>query len=127
MIRSRICGACWLVLAFGCGDAPGPEERLIGGAGGAGAGGGGAPPTQGGAGGSPSLGGSGGFFPIGDDAGVGGRPQEYVEQNLIEFRIEPADALLAVALGHAEQLEYRAFGRYAADPDNEVELTERTV
>jgi hypothetical protein len=62
-----------------------------------------------------------------EDAGVGGSDQEYVEQNLIELRVEPSDALLNVALGQTEQLEYRAFGRFAADPGTEVELTDRTV
>lgn len=63
-------------------------------------------------------------FPI-DSGSAGGAPA--VEQNLIALRIEPVDATLVVARGETATLEYRAYGRFANDPDTEVDLTERTV
>jgi hypothetical protein len=111
-----------------CGGDPGEDPALIGGGSGGDAG---AAGTGGGAGGNggtaPIGGGAGGTFPIEGGAGGSGGSVSYVEQNLIEFRVEPADVVLNVQLGQAEELEYRAYGRYADDPDTEVELTERTV
>src|SRR6187549_3541298 len=127
MFRSRVKVAWLLVALLGCGGSP-EDESLVGGGGEAGAGGpsGGAP--SGGASGAPTIGGSssGGTFPM-PEGGSGGGAPEYEEQNLIELRIEPAEALLAVALGESEELDYRAFGRFATRPDEEVEITDRTV
>ncbi|HTV17545.1 MAG TPA: hypothetical protein VMG12_02710, partial [Polyangiaceae bacterium] len=69
---------------------------------------------------------AGGFFPV-ENGGAGGSDVQYQEQNLVEFRIEPADATLDVGLGEAKELVFRTFGRFESDPSTEVELTERSV
>src|SRR5690349_4180368 len=118
-LRSRVGLAFCLGTVLACGDdGAGDDGALIGGGGeaGAGAGGGGAS-GNGGSGGMPSIGGTGGTLNI-DVGGSGGTGEPtYVEQNLIEFRVEPEDVVLNVALGESQQLEYRAFGRYAAEPN----------
>lgn len=117
-------------MALGCGGSPGEDESLLsGGQGGSSSGGSGGTGTGPGGGGAPVLsnGNGEGLFPW-EPAGAGGTGgAEYEEQNLVELRIEPADAVLEVTLGESKQLEYRAFGRFASDPSTEVELTERTV
>src|SRR5262245_3355164 len=129
MVRSRVKVAWLLAVLLGCSGST-EDESLVAGNGGeageGGAGNGGA--SDGGSSGAPTVGGnsSGGTFPI-PEGGSGGGGTEYEEQNLVELRIEPAEALLAVSIGQAEELDYRAFGRFASNPDEEVEITERTV
>jgi hypothetical protein len=114
-----------LILACGS-DSDGPSLIGVGGEGGANAGGGSGGTGTGTGGNVSNNGGSAPIFPIGD-GGTGGTEPTYQEQNLIEFRVAPADVVLQVALGQSEEIEYRAFGRFASDPQTEVELTERTV
>jgi hypothetical protein len=121
MIRSRFAFVVGLVsCAWACsGD---PEQGATIGDGGTGNGDSGA----GGAGNGevPPPNGTGGLgfndFPIGDGGTGGSENTEYVEQNLIELRIEPLDAELEVPLGESRTLAYKAYGRYAVDPDVEV-------
>ena len=122
-------GIAWgLLVALGCGSSSREGESWVGGGQGGSNAGGGTSGSGPGAGGVPVLSqaDAGGLFPM-DDGGTGGSDTQYQEQNLVEMRIEPADAVLAVALGESKQLAYRAFGRFASDPSSEVELTERTV
>ncbi|MET0411057.1 MAG: hypothetical protein ABW217_07160, partial [Polyangiaceae bacterium] len=126
MIRSRLAFVIGLVsCAWACSGDPEKGATVDDGEGNGESGAGGS-----GSGEVPPPNGTGGLgfndFPIGD-GGTGGTSAEYVEQNLIELRIEPADAELDVPLGESRTLAYKAYGRYAADPDVEVELTERTV
>jgi hypothetical protein len=114
-------------LVIGCGSSAKPGQSLIaaGGSGPDGAGGSGLA-----AGGSAGeLLSNGNFGPDFESSMGGDGPSEpaIVEQNLIALRIEPADQLLKVQLGQAATLDYHAYGRFASDPDSEVELTERTV
>jgi hypothetical protein len=80
---------------------------------------------------NPQAGGGGSFgfndFPVNQAGSAGTGSDDYVEQNLIELRVEPADALLRVPIGESRTLAYKAYGRFAAEPEVEVELTERTV
>src|SRR5689334_9439767 len=99
-LRSRVGLAYCLGALLACGGDPGEEPALIGGGSGGDAG---AAGTGGGAGGNggtaPLGGGAGGTFPIEGGAGGTGGGASYVEQNLIEFRVEPADVVLSVLLG----------------------------
>ena len=121
---------CSLSLALACGSSGKPGQSLIG-AGGTssqgGEGGLGAAGTTGELRSNPDVGPD--FGPdVGGDGGTGGSSEPaVVEQNLIAFRLEPANQVLKVQLGQAGTLDYRAYGRFASDPDTEVELTERTV
>src|SRR4051812_30051245 len=80
-------------------------------------------------GGASSAGGSTSLEPVPDplfnSGGAGGSTAR--QQNLISLRIEPTDALLDVPRGQSRQLSYRALGRLEDDPDNEVDITARTV
>jgi hypothetical protein len=130
MVRSRLKVAWSALIALGCGGNSGEEGSWIGeGNGGSTSDGrGGGSGSIAGAGGAPvlSVGDGKGLFPD-DTWSAGGAPPRVEEQNLVEFRVEPVDAQLDVALGTFTALEYRAFGRFASDPATEVELTERTV
>src|SRR5262245_21039562 len=130
MLRSHI-GIAWsLLVALGCSGSSSEMESLVGGgrAGSLASGGAGGTESGAGSGGAPVLSGADadGLFPV-EDGGAGGSDVHFQEQNLVALRIEPADAVLDVALGESKPLAYRAFGRFESDPAIEVELTERTV
>lgn len=125
MYRSRLGLASCIAFALACGGGSG-SGSLIDGNGGSSDGEGGS--SGAGTGGTdPSLAGMGPLFPVPEGGSGGTTSTEFVEQNLIEFRVEPADATLNVALGASAELAYRAFGRFDSDPTTEVELTSRTV
>jgi hypothetical protein len=121
--RARVLGlGSWFLIACG-GNAP--TGALIGAGGSAGQNAGGAA----GAGlGGETASGSGGTYIFTDhweNGGAGGAPA--VEQNLVEFRIEPDEAVIQLVPGASQQIEYRAFGKFEGAPDVEVELTDRSV
>ena len=122
---------CGLSLVLGCGGGGKPGQNLIGAAGASGeggAGGLGAAGTTGELRSNPDLGPDFGPDVSGGNGGSAGSTEPVVaEQNLIAFRLEPDNEVLKVQLGQAGTLDYRAYGRFASDPDTEVELTERTV
>src|SRR3954452_5375388 len=127
MFRSRVGVAGYFCLVLGCGSGADDPGAHVG-AGGAGASGAGGSEANAGASGAPTPGtGGSGMFPIGDGGTGGTGEQNAVEQNLVSFRIEPENAVLSVALGQSQALEYHAFGAYASDPSTELDLTERTV
>src|ERR1700754_438731 len=120
MVRSRVAFIIGLASwAWACSGDPEPGATIGGGdAGDDGVGAGGS------TGENPEAGGSGGLgfneFPVEQGGSAGTGNEEYVEQNLIELRVEPADATLSVPLGESRTLAYKAYGRYASDPDVEV-------
>jgi hypothetical protein len=129
MLRSRVAFVVGLASwAWACSSDPEAGTTIDGIDGEAGASAGGASGSNGE---NPSAGSTGGLgfneFPIEQGGSAGSSNEEYVEQNLIALRVDPADATLSVPIGEARTLEYKAYGRFAGEPDVEVELTERTV
>lgn len=128
VIRFRWQLTCGLSLVLACGGGGKPGQSLIGGGGTSGQGGLGEAGTTGELKSNPEVDpGVGPDFPIGDGGSGGSTEPVVVEQNLIAFRLEPDNQVLKVQLGEAGTLDYHAYGRFASDPDTEVELTDRTV
>jgi hypothetical protein len=114
MLRRKIGVALSVALVCGCGGDPEKGSQLGSG-------------SANGSGNSGGAAGSDGNPFAGGDAGFGANDGSAIDRQVIALRIEPADAVLDVSLGQAGTLEYKAFARLASDPDNEIELTNRTV
>jgi hypothetical protein len=117
MRRARVNVALSLVLAAGCGGG-GSNEQGGSGANGDGSGG---TNSAGGAAGTTS----GPIFNGGDGGDLGG--DNTAEHNIVSMRIEPADAVLDVALGGSIDQAFTAHAVFEDAPGEEVDITRQTV